>query len=103
MGVTHTASDPAVALYDSVSGYAFGEVFTNADDAESFLAYANEHESRDLRILSAADLEKLRKAWADATRHEERVDESSDAPVRLDAAAYRRRLSAALDAIGGGA
>jgi hypothetical protein len=63
MSTRTTASDPAVALYDSVTGLAF---FDSADEAEDFLAWTAEHDERDLRRLSNAALAELRRRWRDS-------------------------------------
>lgn len=52
-----------VALYDSVSGFAFGPTFASEDEAEAFLAFARDHEKRDLRVLNDNELEALYSAW----------------------------------------
>jgi len=55
MGIRTTDSDPVTALYDSVSGFAFGPTFEDSEHAEAFLAwyaawpYSND---RDLRTLN---------------------------------------------------
>ena len=40
MGVRLTTTEGVTALYDSVTGFAFGPTFDDADRAEAFAAYA---------------------------------------------------------------
>lgn len=63
MGIRTTAGDPAVALYDSVTGLAFGEVFNSADDADSFLDYMRDVDGRDLRKLGQDTFAEARREW----------------------------------------
>lgn len=61
MGVRTTSSEKVVALFDSVSGWAFGPVFHSEDEAEDFLEFTSN--SPDLRTLTDAQLEELYKRW----------------------------------------
>jgi hypothetical protein len=61
MGVRIT-DDRNVALFDSVTGYAFGPVFESRDDAEDFMAWFGDHPSS-LRTTPNSTLEALVHAW----------------------------------------
>jgi hypothetical protein len=61
MGVRITHD--CVTLYCSTSGWAFGPVFEDADQAEAFLKWSKKHVSRDLRMLSDEELEKEYHNW----------------------------------------
>ena len=63
MGVRITGREGKTALYDSVSGFAFGIVFDSDEDAESFLEFSKREEPRDLRILKDSELESLYSKW----------------------------------------
>jgi hypothetical protein len=65
MSVRTTSSDPKVALYDSVTGFAFGPVFEDDDEIYRFLAWYPEHYEEDLRRLTDADWTQVLKAFAD--------------------------------------
>ncbi len=56
-----------VALYDSVTGIAFGETFQSAEDAEAFLAWLPSFE--DPRTMSVVALAGLRLEWEKARSH----------------------------------
>jgi hypothetical protein len=58
-------TDPQnVALYDSVTGLAFGETFSSADEAEDFLQhYASRLDASDLRSLTPLQLAHVRLEW----------------------------------------
>ena len=58
MGVRLTSQEEVVALYDSVTGRAFGEVFDNEDDAEAFLEWLQPYDARQID-----DLDKRRTEW----------------------------------------
>lgn len=60
---TRVTNDTNVAIYDSVTGSAFGEVFESEDEAYDFLTYMNEQDGRDPRELEPDDLSKARAAW----------------------------------------
>lgn len=64
MGVRTTGSEPAVVLYDSVSGYPLAtEVFSTEEEAEAFLNYAEGEQDLDLRRLPPRDLAELRRRF----------------------------------------
>ena len=63
MGIRITGDEGKTALYDSVSGFAFGLVFDNSEEANDFLEFAGKNEPRDLRVLSDSELEKLYCKW----------------------------------------
>jgi hypothetical protein len=58
----HVTDKDSVALFDSVTGIAFGEVFSDHDHAIAFLDYLHSIEE-DARALSPADLERIRRGW----------------------------------------
>ena len=51
-------SDP-VALYDSVTGFAFGPVLSDEDEAEDFLEHVRADDGRDPREIPVGELELL--------------------------------------------
>jgi hypothetical protein len=58
MAVRITTQENMHALYDSVTGWAFGPVFDRIDDAQQFLAWAQDESGLvDLRIMSDRALE----------------------------------------------
>ena len=63
MGVRITGREGVSALYDSVSGFAFGIVFDSDEDVESFLEFSKREEPRDLRILKDSELKSLYSKW----------------------------------------
>jgi hypothetical protein len=68
MSVRITADENKVALFDSVSGFAFGPTFDDRDEADSYL-YFIEHDKdgyfvQDARGLSDAQHERLLKEFA---------------------------------------
>ena len=55
-----------VALFDSVSGYAFGPVFEGEDaeeQADSFCNYVERHAEQDARTIKPVLLQKMHEAW----------------------------------------
>ena len=52
-----------VALYDSVTGIAFGATFETEEDAEDFLQYAAATDGTDLRLMTPLQLATLRHKW----------------------------------------
>lgn len=52
-----------VALYDSVSGQAFGEVFSTQEDADEFIDWLDMCNYPDPRTLSVEKLAELRGEW----------------------------------------
>lgn len=70
MGVRLTTDESKTALFDSVTGLAFGPVFDCTADAESFLEYAEKFKvlfispaRKDLRQMGAAQLNVIHSAW----------------------------------------
>ena len=63
MGIRITGDEGKTALYDSVSGFAFGLVFDNSEEANDFLEFVGKNEPRDLRILKDSELESLYSKW----------------------------------------
>jgi hypothetical protein len=61
MGIRITTSEKVSALFDSVTGWAFGPTFETEDEAESFLNFTASGD--DLRTLDDAELDKLHRAW----------------------------------------
>ena len=69
--ITDQEQGPAsvVAIYDSVSDFAFGPVFYGwdaEDKALSYLAFIAETDRRDPREIGAGDLERLYGEWLSA-------------------------------------
>lgn len=69
MGIRITTEEDKVALFDSVTGLAFGQVFDSAVDAQAFLDYAEIRGVEDVRKLSDDAFNQLHDDW-------QRVDES---------------------------
>lgn len=63
MSVRVTAVTGKAALYDSVTGVAFGPVFDSHDDANQFLEHLLQIGERDPRVIPAADLAQLKAEW----------------------------------------
>jgi hypothetical protein len=61
MSVRLTSTEGKVALFDSVTEWAFGPVFDSVAQADDFLAFTAE--GQDLRTLSDRQLEQLLAAW----------------------------------------
>ena len=70
MGIRTTESDPKVALYDSVSGFAFGPTFDTSEEAENFLEWSRDR-SPDLRTLTDPEISKLHSLWFDEYHRED--------------------------------
>lgn len=51
MGVRITKDEGVVAIFDSVSGFAFGPTFADEYEAESFLAWLVQNDGRDARSI----------------------------------------------------
>jgi hypothetical protein len=60
-----TGDSDRVALYDSVSGWAFGPIFTCEEDAEAFLEFAKTKDDRDLRRLTDNELAEIHSQFID--------------------------------------
>jgi hypothetical protein len=61
MGIRLTCPEDKVALFDSVTGWAFGPVFDNVTEGEDFLRYTAD--APDLRTLDPATLEQMHRDW----------------------------------------
>lgn len=59
MGVRFTTQEGKVALFDSVSGFAFGPVFDRVADASDFLDFAEARLNKDLRMATDQELEEV--------------------------------------------
>lgn len=64
MGVRITTAERKVALYDSVTGKAFGPVFDSEEEADSFLNWLDLQGYGDARSLTAATLDEEYAAWS---------------------------------------
>lgn len=62
MGVRITTDEDKAALFDSVTGFAFGPTFDNSDDAQEFLAYLQSF-GEDGRELTPVALASRYDAW----------------------------------------
>ncbi len=51
------------AIYDSVTGIAFGRTFDSHEDAENFVKWAAETSGEDVRSLPPGELARLRLRW----------------------------------------
>jgi hypothetical protein len=58
----------AAVMFDSVTMRAFGPAFDDASEVDSFLTYARRESIRDVRTLSAAELDELHEAWLGMAR-----------------------------------
>lgn len=65
MSVRLTSGESKVALFDSASGFAFGPVFDDEDDAQDFIDYVERSIEGDIRGLSDAELANLYGAFVD--------------------------------------
>jgi len=63
VGVHLTSEEGKVALFDSVTGWAFGPVFDNNTDAENFTSYAELRLQKELRSVSNSQLEEVYATW----------------------------------------
>ena len=62
MGIRNTANDEKIALFDSVTGLAFGPVFDTETECDEFLAWCEEHGVTDKQsLIWSAD--KLHEEW----------------------------------------
>jgi hypothetical protein len=59
MGIRNTEDEGVVALFDSVSGFAFGPTFQDSDEAEAFIRFAERESDADLRQLTDTQLDEL--------------------------------------------
>lgn len=63
MGIRITSQEDKSALFDSVSGWAFGPVFEDDIEAECFLSWTEEKGYPDLRSVSLAVLAEAYGMW----------------------------------------
>lgn len=62
MSIRLTSQESRVALYDSVTGYAFGPTFADEDEASSFLDWLERYHA-DPRALRISELENAYARW----------------------------------------
>ncbi len=67
MGVRTTDGEGKVALFDSVSGFAFGPVFDTYEEAISFRDWVEERTGDDIRAASDRDLQQHYQVWSEPT------------------------------------
>lgn len=60
---TRITDDETVALYDSVSGFAFGPTFESPEMAMSFCKWSEDMDEPDLRTMSQITLSDLHNEW----------------------------------------
>lgn len=63
MSVRVTAVEGKVALYDSVTGLAFGPVLDDDDEASAFIDHLELIGERDPRVIPAGELAELLDEW----------------------------------------
>lgn len=63
MSVRLTTQEDKVALFDSVSGYAFGPTFDSEGEAEDFVDFCADRQTTDLRALSDSEIGALHEEW----------------------------------------
>ena len=66
MGVRTTASEEVVAIFGSVTGWAFGPTFATGEEAEDFLVWTAEQGLPDLRSLRDGLIEQAYRQWLEA-------------------------------------
>jgi hypothetical protein len=66
MTVRITSQEGKVALFDGVSGWAFGPTFDTEEEADDFLAFSAHHP--ELRLLPAHELQQRHRAWLDSKK-----------------------------------
>jgi hypothetical protein len=76
MGVRISSDENVAALFDSVTGWAFGPTFADSDEAQSFLDYLHSL-GEDGRELSDAAMSARHALWVERRRQE-------DEPERFD-------------------
>jgi hypothetical protein len=60
--------DTCALMYDSVSGWAFGPTFKDADEVEDFLSFvAREADGKDPRSMDDPELQRLHNLWLNRT------------------------------------
>lgn len=63
MSVRITSQEKVVALFDSVTGFAFGPTFEDEESADAFLAWLRERDGRDARVLSDREIADVHHVW----------------------------------------
>ncbi len=64
MSVGYTTQTPQhTAIYDTVTGWAFGPVFDDAGQAHAYVRYCETETGADIRTLPARQLEELHRRW----------------------------------------
>lgn len=63
MGIRITSTESKTAIYDSVSGFAFGPVFDSDLEAEEFIEFAEKRLNKDLRTATDRELEEVYSAF----------------------------------------
>lgn len=63
MSVRLTSQESRIALFDSVTGFAFGPTFHSDEDAESFVAFVRDIANQDPRAVSQARLSVYFDRW----------------------------------------
>lgn len=66
MGLRLTSGENVVAMFDSVSGWAFGPTFADEDEARDFIEWGTAHYGGDLRCASDTELASTYSAWWNA-------------------------------------
>lgn len=59
MGIRLSSIEGKVALFDSVSGFAFGPIFDKEGEASDFLDFAEARLNKDLRMATDQELEEV--------------------------------------------
>ena len=70
MSTRVTNPDGPYAIYDSVTGIAFGRTFHDHNEAADFVDWAAKISGQDVRLLSPGDLAQLRARWEFGTKGE---------------------------------
>ncbi len=66
MGVRNTGVEGRVAMFDSVTGFAFGPTFDSDDELDDYMTFVASIDQRDLRSISSSDLEAYVVQWRGA-------------------------------------
>ena len=74
MGVRNTEDEGVVALFDSVSGHAFGLTFDSTTEAEAFLEFAENLGIDDVRKLNDAGFDRLHAVWLESLEEDEETE-----------------------------
>lgn len=59
MGIRLSSVHNKVAIFDSVSGFAFGPVFDTDQEADDFVAFAERRLDKDLRTATVREIEEV--------------------------------------------